>query len=184
MRTIIKTMFLLILLLVFTRPIYAEKIAGNSAVITYNIGALEEKQSFFIKKLAIKRVLNKYNAPLSDATEGFVNTCKKYNLDCFLLPSIAGLESTFGHFIYPHSHNPFGWGRGYIMFESWEEGIDAVGKGLREGYLNHGALSVNEIGPIYSESPTWAVRVKYFINEFEKEEAKLQLYLNENTVEL
>lgn len=176
--------FFLFLFLFFVQHSYAQKIAGNSAVITYNIIAEEKEKSFFLKKLAIKRVLDKYNAPLSEGTDEFIKTCKKYDLDCYLLPAISGLESTFGRFIYPNSYNPFGWGRGYIIFNSWEEGIDAVGNGLRNGYLNRGALSLSEIGPIYSESPTWAIRVQYFINEFQMEEAKLQLYLNENTVEL
>ncbi len=184
MRIIIKTIFLLVLFLVLTRSIYAEKVAGNSAVITYNKTASQRDRNFFIKKLAIKKVLDKYTAPLSEATDGFINTCKRYDLDCYMLPAISGLESTFGLFIYPNSYNPFGWGRGYIMFNSWEEGIDAVGRGLRYSYINRGALSIDQIGPIYSESSTWAVRVQYFINEFQREEAKLQLYLNENTVEL
>ena len=109
---------------------------------------------------------------MAEASESFVKTCIKYKIDCYLLPSIAGLESTFGKFVWPNSHNAFGWARGFMMFDSWAEGIDTVGAGLRKGYLNKGALTVEDIGPIYSESPTWAIRVNYFINQFEREEEK------------
>lgn len=184
MRRIIKTIFFVFLFLSLTRNTYAEKIAGTSAAITYNTYSNSKEQEYFIKKLAIKKVLEKYNAPLSDQTDAFINSCKNYDLDCYLLPSISGLESTFGQFIYPNSYNPFGWGGGTIMFKSWEDGINTVAHGLRENYINKGADSIEQIGRIYSESPTWAPRVHYFINEFQKEQAKLQLYLNENTVEL
>ncbi len=184
MRKIIQTTSFVIFLFLFAQPTYAEKIAGNSAVITYNISIQSSESRFFLKRLAIKRVLDKYDAPLVGETDSFINTCRKYDLNCYLLPSIAGLESTFGRFIYPNSHNPFGWDRGYMMFDSWSQGIEAVGKGLRKNYLNKGALTVNEIGPIYSESPTWSKRVQYFMNEFEREETKLQLYLSQEPVEL
>lgn len=184
MKTIIKTAFIVFLFLILTRNIYAEKIAGNSATITYNVNISEKGKELFIKKLVIKKVLDRYSAPLADSSDSFITTCNTFDLDCYLLPSIAGLESTFGRFIYPGSYNPFGWARGYMIFGSWKEGIETVGKGLRENYLNKGALSVSEIGPIYSESPTWAIRVQYFMNEFNREETKLQLYLSQGPVEL
>jgi hypothetical protein len=71
-----------------------------------------------------------------------------------------------------------------MMFESWADGIDTVAKGLRKGYLNKGALTVEEIGPIYSESPTWAVRVNYFIRQFKKEEEKMLLLSTQIPVQL
>ena len=70
------------------------------------------------------------------------------------------------------------------MFDSWAEGIDTVGAGLRKGYLNKGALTVEDIGPIYSESPTWAIRVNYFINQFEREEEKMSLLSDQLPVKL
>ena len=100
------------------------------------------------------------------------------------MPSIAGLESTFGKFIWPNSYNAFGWARGFMMFENWADGIDTVAKGLRNGYLDKGALTVEDIGPIYSESPTWAIRVNFFIKQFEKEEEKITLLSNQFPVQL
>lgn len=184
MRKIINTIFVAFLFLILARGTYAQKVAGNSAAITYNLISNEKEKELFIKKLAIQKVLDIYNAPLSDAADSFIRTCSTFDLDCYLLPSIAGLESTFGKFIYPNSYNPFGWGRGYIMFGSWDEGIHEVGKGLHENYIGKGANSVEQIAPIYSESPTWAPRVRYFMAQFKKEQEKLELYLSENNVEL
>lgn len=177
--------FLLILFLV--APVKADIEAGGSAPLVYNsfisssdIEELKQKKI----KIVIENVLKRYGSPLSEESDSFVRACIKYQIDCYLLPSIAGLESTFGKFVWPNSHNPFGWARGYMMFDTWSEGIDTVGKGLRKGYLNKGALTVEDIGPIYSESPTWAVRVQYFVSQFEKEEAKMTLLSNEFPVQL
>jgi len=163
---------------------FSQQIAGHSATITYNyIGSVNSKDSV-IKKIVINRILDRYDSPLSDEADVFVQSCKFYNLDCYLLPAITGLESYFGRYTYPKSYNPFGWGGGYIMFDSWEKSIFTVAKGLREHYIDKGATTLNQIGVIYSESPTWTVRVNYFKSLFEKEEEKLNLLLSENKIEL
>ena len=168
-------------------PVKAEIIAGASAPFVYNSfirnSDIEEIRQKKVKT-AIENVLKRYDSPMAEASESFVKTCIKYKIDCYLLPSIAGLESTFGKFVWPNSHNAFGWARGFMMFDSWAEGIDTVGAGLRKGYLNKGALTVEDIGPIYSESPTWAIRVNYFINQFEREEEKMSLLSDQLPVKL
>ena len=178
--------FSLIILLLVT-PVKAEVTAGSSALLVYNsfittedIEQLRQKNI----KIAIENILKKNNSPMIGESESFVKACIKYKIDCYLLPSIAGLESTFGKFILPNSYNPFGWARGYMMFDSWADGIETVAKGLRNGYMNKGALTVEDIGPIYSESPTWAIRVNYFVDQFKKEEAKMTLLSNQFPVEL
>jgi len=137
-----------------------------------------------IKKLVIKRVLSDYSSPMKDNADDFVKSCIDYNLDCYLLPSITGLESYFGRYTYPGSHNPFGWGGGYIMFNDWQSAINTVGKGLRENYINKGADTIEQIAPIYAQSPTWSARVSYFKKIFENEEEKISLLLSKNEVEL
>jgi len=165
----------------------AEAMAGASAPLLHNsfinTDDIEQLRQAKIK-ITIENVLRRYNSPMADASESFVKACIKYQIDCYLLPSIAGLESTFGKFIWPNSYNAFGWDRGYMMFDSWDEGIDTVAKGLRKGYINKGALTVDQIGPIYSESPTWAVRVNSIRAQFEKEEDKLSLLSNQFPVQL
>jgi len=186
------TLFTLFFFLsVFSVPAKAEIIAGSSAPLTHqsfiadkdierDIEVVKEKQL----KVVIESVLNRYSSPLASESDSFVKACIKYEIDCYLLPSIAGLESTFGKFIYPNSHNPFGWGGGLIMFDKWSDSIDAVAKGLKNNYYDKGANTVDSIAPIYSESPTWAVRVNFFVNQFQKEEEKLSLLSNQFPVQL
>ena len=75
--------------------------------------------NILIKKVAIYRTLAKYNSPLVNEVDAFLNACMSYGINCYLLPSISGVESTFGRFLMPDSHNPFGWGGGYLYFPSW-----------------------------------------------------------------
>ena|SRR3989339_566789 len=186
-KLIIIILITLLLFLSAALPIEAEIIAGASAPLTQTSFINEDDMEQLRQKnieSAIETVLKRYNSPMAGESESFVKTCIKYQIDCYLLPSIAGLESTFGKFIWPNSYNAFGWDRGYMMFSSWTEGIDTVGQGLRNGYLDNGALTVEDIGPIYSESPTWAVRVNYFIDQFKKEEAKMTLLSDQFPVQL
>lgn len=187
MNKLIITAVLTALLLLSACSVKAEIIAGGSAPLTHqsfigdkDVESIKEKEL----KIIIESVLNKYNSPLTGESESFIKACIKYQINCYLLPSIAGLESTFGKFIYPNSYNPFGWGRGYMMFANWGQGIETVAKGLKNGYVKKGAETVEEIGPIYSESPTWAIRVNFFINQFEKEEEKMTLLSDQFPVQL
>lgn len=169
-----------------TAPVRAELVAGNSAKINYtqlSNKEYENRQDLFIKKMAIKNYILKYNAPLADETDAFIKACTQYNLDCYLLPAISGVESSFGLYMRPGTYNPFGWGRGDIPFSSFSDAIMTVGKGLRENYINKGATSVEQIGHIYCEGNTWAGKVSYFMNQLEKEEKNL-LLLSTNTVSL
>ncbi len=172
------------LALFFPAIVSAENVAGNSASMAYNINKNNKLEDYFIKKMVIKKVLEKYNSPIVESAGSFVDTCVKYELECYLLPSISGLESYFGRFIYPDSNNPFGWGRGLIMFNTWDEAIETVGKGLRENYIDKGAQTIDEIGIIYCEGNTWAGKVKFFVNQFKAEEEKLGLFLGQNQVKL
>lgn len=184
MKNLAKIVVVFFLFLFTAVPIQAQNVAGVSAKFMKLEAKNLDKQRFAKKRLAINKILLKYKSPLSDSIDAFLSTCETYELDCYLLPSIAGLESSFGKFTYPGSHNPFGWGGGYIMFENWDQAISSVGKGLRENYHNKGAYSVDEIAPIYAESKTWAPRVKSFMAAFESEEAKIDSIFEQNTVKL
>ena len=177
-----------IMYLFFVPSAFGAQIAGQSAqlmVVTDSSISSVTVDVHEQKRQVIETVLKKYNSPLAGSADAFVRTCMKYNLNCYLLPSIAGLESTFGKFIWPDSYNPFGWGGGYIMFDNWDDGIETVGSGLRKNYLDKGADGIEQVGKIYSESPTWSPRVMIFIREFERaEQAQKQLQLNSDTVQL
>ena len=150
--------------------------AGNSAKIATRESEVTSAQTsaLMTKKTVIKRILTKYNSPFVGSSDAFVDACFKYNMDCYLLVSIAGVESYFGKFTYPESHNPFGWGGGLIMFKDWDEGIDTVSKGLKTDYINKGYNTISKINPIYCPpSTTWAGKVEFFYKQFTAEEEKL-----------
>lgn len=176
----------LTLFLFAAAPAKAELIAGASANMHYTKSEaklLVESQDFFVKKHAIKNYLEKIQSPMAGQVDSFINACQKYDLDCYLLPSIAGVESSFGVYMASGTNNPFGWGRGLIPFKSFDEAIMTVGKGLRENYIDKGAQTVDQIGSIYCEGNTWSGKVKNFMGKFEKEENNL-LFLSANTVQL
>ncbi|OGK68448.1 hypothetical protein A2313_03810 [Candidatus Roizmanbacteria bacterium RIFOXYB2_FULL_41_10] len=136
--------------------------------------------NILIKKVAIYRTLAKYNSPLVNEVDAFLNACMSYGINCYLLPSISGVESTFGRFLMPDSHNPFGWGGGYLYFPSWQVSFLTVAKGLRENYIDNGLTSVEMIGPVYAPpSSTWSGKVLMFMRVFAQEEAKIPTTLFE-----
>lgn len=118
----------------------------------------------------LQKYLAKFNSPMQDHAQDFIDAAKLYNLDWKMLPAIAGVESTFGKHI-PGGYNAYGWGvygTNVIYFESWTHGIYTVAKGLREGYLNKGLMEPYAINRVYAASPTWGKNVTYFMDDLEK----------------
>lgn len=161
----------------------AADVAGQSATLSAPIQStpvpikLVNGRERIKQKIAIKRVLERYGSPLAATVDGFMEAANKYDLDPYLLPSIAGVESGFGRAYITSTYNVFGWGRGTIPFNSFEDGYLTVGKGLRENYINRGATSVEAIGAIYCEGNTWSGKVNYFMAQFKAEEANVSLNL-------
>lgn len=177
--------FLFILLFV-PNQVQASKEAGASASISPSVvekSALDNHTETNIKRKVIREILTRNNSPLVEETDAFIEVCTKYEIDCYLLPSITGLESSFGKFIHPGSYNPFGWGGGYLTFNSWKECFEAVARGLRENYMARGADTIEKIGPIYAASPTWAVRVNQFYTQFTSLEDEKRLYFSKVELE-
>ncbi|MBI2641699.1 glucosaminidase domain-containing protein [Candidatus Roizmanbacteria bacterium] len=179
MKIILGIVFFLLLFLLSPSAVYSEEVVSGASAQVYDTSMNKsERKSLIKKQFVIKKMLEKHRSPLVIAVDDFIEACQKYNLDCYLLPSISGLESTFGKFIYPASFNPFGWDGGSMLFPSWREGILTVAQGLRENYINKGAQTIEQIAPIYAESPTWAERVSYFMDQFSNEEYKIELFLD------
>ncbi len=170
--------------MIFAPSAHAQKLeAGSSAALVpvpahTNVNIVSHRdtaQDLIVKRRVLTKVLEAHNSPLVGSVDAFMATCTSYSLNCYLLPSITRLESSFGQFTHPGSNNPFGWGGGYILFPSWADAIQTVGKGLRYDYIDRGADTIDAIGRKYAASPTWSIRVERFIAEFERlEEASLQ----------
>lgn len=114
--------------------------------------------------------LAKFNSPLQDHAQDFIDAAKTYDIDWKLVPAIAGVESTFGKVI-PGGYNAWGWGVygiQAIFFNSWKEGIFTVTKGLKEDYISRGLLDPYAMNKRYAASPNWGGKVSFFIAEIEK----------------
>jgi hypothetical protein len=99
-----------------------------------------------------------------------VTTADKYQLDWKLLPAIAQKESGLCRVIPKESHNCWGWGihsKGTLMFDSYEEAIDTVAKGLKEKYIDAGYRTPDEIMKKYAhpDSTTWADGVRMYMEQ-------------------
>lgn len=133
-------------------------------VLGESITALDGKTSL------LQKYLEWQHSPLAPHAATFIQVAQKYQLPWTLLPAICGKESTFGKQIPQDSYNCWGWGiygNQVKKFSNWDEGIEAVGKGLRENYFNNGIDTIEEIE--YSYTPPsansdhhWLEGIKYF----------------------
>lgn len=114
--------------------------------------------------------LAQYNSPLQYHAQDFIDASDAYGVDWKLVPSIAGVESTFGKRI-PGGYNAWGWGvygDQAMYFNSWRNGIFTVTEGLRKNYINKGLKDPYSMNNIYAASPSWGFKVSYFLNDLEQ----------------
>lgn len=174
MKKFITVILLLVLFTIVTPVSYASKAKNKTVVFAM--------QNTDLRVEALRTVLEKHSSPLAPFAESYINSADKYGVDWELLPAIAGLESSFGIHQMPGSYNSYGWGGGRLYFKSVDDGIDVVLTGLKNRYMARGATTVETIAPIYSESSTWAPRVRYFMNEIDREYARLGLHKLDLTI--
>lgn len=135
--------------------------------VSDNVGAKDARPEI------VKQYLEYYNSPLTPYSDFIIQTSDKYRLDYRLISAIAQQESNLCKVIPPGSYNCWGWGihsQGSLGFDSFEEGIETVSKGLRTQYLDKGLGTVSEIMSKYnSTSPdgAWAKGVSQFMDEME-----------------
>ena len=121
----------------------------------------------------IRQYMDEYDSPLSPYAEYIVEMADKYGIDYRLIVAIARKESGMCKVIPPGGHNCWGWGihsAGTLGFNSFEEGIETVTKGIKENYYDKGYVDPDEIMQKYTpHSPEgiWAVNVQSFIDEME-----------------
>lgn len=168
MRQLALVMAFLLAITVFPTHIYAESTSATSAALTPEVMPIRKATD--IRVTALEFIFAKYHSPLLPYAKVYVEMADKYGVDWKLLPSISGLESTFGKALLSGTHNAYGWGGGTIYFKSWEDGIETINRALKENYMGKWkATDVWSIGHIYAASPTWAVRVNHFMNEINEE---------------
>lgn len=181
--TIVVTLLVLLVTTFINPQPAAATTAATSAVLNPNIDMVSVEDAQHVKIL--HDFLEKRNSPLAPYAKNFVDEAKKNNLDWKLVAAISGLESSFGVHIPANSYN--GWGFGIYgdnvkRFGSWDEGIATVSASIRNDYMDKwNAKTIPEIGRIYAASPTWAIRVKLFmdsIDTFEQDQKRNTLALS------
>lgn len=121
----------------------------------------------------LRLFLESYNSPFAHKAATFINEADEHGLDWKLVAAIAGVESTFGKHIPFDSYNAWGWGiftgqNDGIHFADWEDGISTVSEGLKKNYIDRGAVTLEQIGRRYAASPTWTMKVRFFLEKIEK----------------
>lgn len=131
---------------------------------------LQNEASIDPRITKLENYLNSKKSPLAPYAATFVLAADTNELDYRMLPAITGIESSFGVHLIPASHNPFGWGGGRIYFKDYNEAIFKVANGLKKGYVDRGAKTVNQIAPIYCppNAQHWAGAVNSIMNQIEK----------------
>ncbi len=155
---------LLILPFVLASKAYAaDNSMGQNVQMSIQAGQLDNRA------IILHDYFAKYNSPLQDQAQNFIDAADKYNVDWKLVPAIAGAESTFGKQI-PGGFNGWGWGvygDQALYFKSWKDGIYTVTQGIREKYLNKGLTTPFEMNHVYAASPYWGGHVAYFVNDIQ-----------------
>lgn len=162
------TILTAVIMLTLVKPVFAaENISEQTAQLSANTTDNTDNRATIVHTF-----LQAYDSPMSDAADAFVLFADKYSLDWKLVLAIAGTESTFGKHIPTGSYNAWGWGvftgkQTGIGFTSWENGVEEVSRGLKEKYIDKGAVTLDQIGDIYAASSAWASHVRFFIEKID-----------------
>lgn len=163
------TAILITVALLLTQLPISQVEAQKTPEPNHQVGVIESKE-IDPRADILKSYLAKYNSPLQNNSQDFIDAADEYGVDWKLVPAIAGVESTFGQFT-PGGFNGWGWGvygDNRIYFQSWRHAIFTITKGLKEGYIDRGLITPAAMNKKYASSPTWGTKVSYFINDIEK----------------
>lgn len=150
-----------------------------SSSTSHNI-ALQDTEEIQFRKLdprakILAAYLAQFKSPLEYHAQDFIDAADSNNMDWKLVPSIAGVESTFGkHIPTSYGYNAWGWGvygDQALGFSSWRDGIFTVSTGLKKNYIDKGLTEPYAMNRVYASSKTWGAHVSYFLadlTEFEK----------------
>lgn len=168
------TQFLLVsLILIYMKLIYLLIIILVLGVFPQSVFA-EEIKPVDIRVLTLRYYLENYDSPLAAHSQKLVQEADRYGMDWKLIPSIAAVESNFGHRIpggknpdYT-SHNAWGWGvygNKVMRFDNWNAGIERVTEGVNRRFINEGMTDPYKMNARYSSNPDWGWQVAYFNDE-------------------
>lgn len=133
---------------------------------------LTEFKTADIRVANLKYFFRKYESVLYDKSEFIVKMADQYKLDYRLIPAIAMQESGLCKNIYEGSHNCWGWGiyGGKVTrFDSYEEAIETISRGLKINYIDKGLVTPEDIMRKYTppSAGSWAFGVNFFLKIIE-----------------
>lgn len=142
------------------------------ATASLSMVEVEATKTADIRVLKLEKYLESKSSPFAKDAKHFVEEADRLGLDWKLVAAIAGNESYFGQLIPYNSNNAWGWavytGMSYgANFKDWKEGVTIVSEGLKENYIEKGAVTLADIGHIYAADPNWANNVAHFMNEID-----------------
>ena len=116
--------------------------------------------------------LEKHNSPMAPYCLQLFEAGEKYELDYRLMTAIAMCESNLCKKSPPNSFNCWGFENGATKFLSWEHAFERVAKTLKEGYIDQGLITPEQIMPKYAppsvvKGGPWAKCVNQFLEEQE-----------------
>ena len=123
------------------------------------------------RPVIIDLYLSRYNSPMAGYGQYILDMAEKYHIDPYLFIAIAQQESNLGKKMPSENcHNAWGYGihsRGTLCFNSWEEGIETVMKGLEEKFVSRGLIEPSDIMAVYTPASngSWAQGVEQFHEE-------------------
>lgn len=170
MLNILKQRFILILITLLTLlPISSYPLDVATTQNTQAEVATVDSKQLDERALILKDYLARYDSPLQNHAQDFVDAADKYSLDWKLVAAISGVESTFGKQI-PGGYNAWGWGvygNQALGFKSWTDGIFEVSKGLKVGYVDKGLKDPLAMNRVYAASPVWGFKVNFFLQDLD-----------------
>lgn len=120
----------------------------------------------------IKQYLAKYDSPLLGFEDKIIEEADQQDIDFRLITAIAQQESNLCKRIPAETFNCWGWGihsEGTLGFESYNQGIEVVSRGIRQAYIDEGLLSPDEIMNKYTplSNGSWAEGVNTFMAQMQ-----------------
>ena len=122
------------------------------------------------RPVLIEQYLEKYNSPLAPYADLIFELSEKYQLDYRLIVAISQCESNLCKKIPADSYNCWGFENGDTKFYSWQHALERVAQTLKEGYIDKGLVTPEEIMPKYAppsveKGGPWAKCVNQFMEE-------------------
>lgn len=122
------------------------------------------------RPVIIGQYLDRYDSPMAPYADFIFEMSEKYGLDYRLMIAIAQCESNLCKKAPPESYNCWGFENGATKFLSWQQAIEQVAKTLKEGYIDQGLTTPEEImakyaPPSVAKGGPWAKCVHQFLGE-------------------